>query len=86
MLQAIVRWSLGNRAVVLVLAALFLLAGFYAAAHARLDAFPEFAPPQVIVQTEAPGLSALDVEQLVTLPLEQALIGTAGLDVIRSRV
>src|SRR6185437_14917604 len=85
MLQAIVYWSLHNRAVVVVLAVLFLLAGLYAVDHARLDAFPEFAPPQVIVQTEAPGLSAREVEQLVTLPTEQALSGTPGLDVLRSR-
>jgi CzcA family heavy metal efflux pump len=85
MLQALVSWSLHNRAVVMVLAALLLLGGLYAAGHARLDAFPEFAPPQVIVQTEAPGLSANEVEQLVTLPIEQALSGTPGLDVLRSR-
>ncbi len=85
MLQTIVHWSLNNRAVVLVLSTLLLLAGLYAAEYARLDAFPEFAPPLVIIQTEAPGLSAREVEQLVTLPLEQALNGTPGLDVLRSR-
>jgi CzcA family heavy metal efflux pump len=85
MLQAIVSWSLHNRAAVLVLAVLLLLGGLYAAGHAHLDAFPEFAPPQVIVQTEAPGLSAREVEQLVTLPIEQALSGAAGLEALRSR-
>lgn len=85
MLQALVRWSLHNRAVVIVLALLLLLAGLYAANHARLDAFPEFAPPQVIVQIEAPGLSAREVEQLVTQPSEQALSGTPNLEVLRSR-
>ena len=85
MLQAIVRWSSHNRAVVMVLAGLFLAAGVYSASHAHLDAFPEFAPPQVIIQTEAPGLSAREVEQLVTLPLEQSLSGTADLEVLRSR-
>ncbi len=85
MLQTIVRWSLLNRAAVMVLAGLFLAAGAYSASQARLDAFPEFAPPKVIVQTEAPGLSATEVEQLVTLPIEQAISGTADLEVIRSR-
>src|SRR5918912_3193920 len=85
MLQAIVSWSLHNRVVVVVLAALLLLFGFYAAGHAKLDVFPEFAPPQVVVQTESPGLSAGEVEQLVTLPLEQALNGLPGLDVLRSQ-
>src|SRR5437870_778710 len=85
MLQAIVRWCLHNRAVVVVLAVLLMGGGFYAAGHARLDVFPEFAPPQVIVQTEAPGLSPNDVEQLVTLPIEQAINGIPSLDVLRSQ-
>ncbi|HEU4400552.1 MAG TPA: efflux RND transporter permease subunit, partial [Candidatus Polarisedimenticolia bacterium] len=46
--------------------------------------FPEFAPPQVTIQTEAPGLSAAEVEALVTIPLEQALNGTPGLETLRS--
>src|SRR5690242_1285992 len=85
MLQAIVRWSLYNRAVVVVLAVLLLAAGFYAAGHSRLDVFPEFAPPQAVVQTEAPGLSPREVEQLVTLPIEQAVNGLPSLDVLRSQ-
>jgi CzcA family heavy metal efflux pump len=85
MLQAIVEFSIRNRVVVLVLAALLLAGGFYAAQHARLDVFPEFTPPQAIVQTEAPGRSAPEVEQLVTLPIEQALNGIARLDVLRSQ-
>lgn len=85
MLQAVVKWSLHNRAVVVVLSVLLLFAGAYASIQSQLDAFPEFAPPQVIVQTEAPGLSAQEVEQLVTLPLEQAVTGVSGLEFIRSR-
>ncbi len=85
MLQAIVRWSIQNRAVVVVLSGLLLAFGFYAAEHARLDVFPEFVPPQVVVQTEAPGLAADEVEPLVTLPIEQALLGIPGLDVLRSQ-
>src|SRR5436305_696224 len=85
MLNAIVQWSLTNRAVVVVLAVLLLLAGAYAAGNAKLDVFPEFVPPQVVVQTEAPGLSANEVEPLVTLPIEQALNGIPGLDVLRSQ-
>ena len=66
--------------------AVFLLAyGGYAATRAKLDVFPEFAPPEVVVQTECPGLSPAEVEQLVTLPVETALSGLPGLDVIRSR-
>jgi CzcA family heavy metal efflux pump len=85
MLQALVSWSLHNRVIVVVLAALLLLVGIYAAGHARLDVFPEFAPPQVIVQTEAPGLSPVEVEQLVTLPLEMALNGIPRLALLRSQ-
>src|SRR5204863_4138494 len=55
------------------------------AGRARLDVFPEFAPPQVVVQTEAPGLSPLEVEQLVTLPIEQAVNGIPRLETLRSQ-
>src|SRR5437868_6666506 len=85
MLQAIVHSSLRNRAIVVALAVLLLAAGFYAALHSRLDVFPEFAPPQVVVQTEAPGLSPREVEQLVTLPVEAAVNGIPNLDVVRSQ-
>ncbi len=85
MLQSLVSWSIHNRVVVVVLAALVLLGGFYAAGHARLDVFPEFAPPQVVIQTEAPGLSPIEVEQLVTLPVEQVINGVPGLQVLRSQ-
>jgi Cu/Ag efflux pump CusA len=85
MLQALVNWSLKNRFVVAGLAALLLAAGFWATGRARLDVFPEFAPPQVVVQTEAPGLSASEVEQLVTLPVENAVNGVPQLDVLRSQ-
>jgi Cu/Ag efflux pump CusA len=85
MLQALVDWSIHNRVVVLVMAGLLLGLGVYAADHAKLDVFPEFAPPQVVIQTEAPGLSAGEVEQLVTLPIEAAVNGTPRLDVLRSQ-
>src|SRR5690348_13107857 len=85
MLQAIVRWSIENRVVVVALSVLLLVLGFVAVEGANLDVFPEFVPPQVVVQTEAPGLAADEVEPLVTLPLEQALNGLPGLDVLRSQ-
>ncbi len=85
MLQAIVQWSIKNRVVVVVLSALLLAFGLHAAEHAKLDVFPEFVPPQVVVQTEVPGLSASEVEPLVTMPIEQALNGVPGLDVLRSQ-
>ena len=85
MLQTIVHWSIHNRIVVVVLAAMLIGVGMFATANARLDVFPEFAPPQVVVQTECPGLSAADVEQLVTLPIEMAVQGISRLDVLRSK-
>lgn len=85
MLQAVVAWSLGNRVVVVALAVLLLVLGAYAAGHARRDVFPEFAPPEVVIQTEAPGLSPLEVEQLVTTPVEAAVNGVPRLAVLRSR-
>src|SRR5437773_5147475 len=85
MLQAIVHWSIHSRFVVIILAILLLGLGLYAAGHAKLDVFPEFAPPQVVIQTEAPGLSPAEVEQLVTLPIETAVNGIPRLDVLRSQ-
>ena len=58
MLNRIVQFSLRHRGVVIALAAIVIAYGFYVAARTRLDVFPEFAPPQVVVQTEAPGLSS----------------------------
>lgn len=85
MLSAIIAWSIRRRGVVVVLAAILLLIGGYAARRSRLDVFPEFAPPLVVVQTEAPGLSPLEVEQLVTMPLETAINGVSRLASLRSQ-
>jgi CzcA family heavy metal efflux pump len=85
MLQAIVDWSIKNRVVVVALAVLLLGLGMYAAANAKLDVFPEFAPPRVVLQTEAPGLSPAEVEQLVTLPIETAVNGVPRLSLLKSQ-
>jgi CzcA family heavy metal efflux pump len=84
MLAAIVRCAVRCRGVVLALAALLLVYGVYDLGRAGLDIFPEFAPKLVIVQTESPGLSAEQVELLVTQPLENALSGLIGLSFVRS--
>ncbi len=62
-----------------------LLAGFWAARNAPLDVFPEFVPSTVDIQTEAPGFTAQQVEQLVTKPIENAVNGATGLATIRSQ-
>jgi CzcA family heavy metal efflux pump len=84
MLNRIILWSLEHRAVVLALAVLLLVFGIRAVRESPLDVFPDFAPPQVVIQTEAPGLSPEEVEQLVSVPLESAINGTANLEAIRS--
>ncbi len=84
MVARLVGEALRHRTVVLLLAAALLAAGIFSARHASLEVFPEFAPPVVEVQTEAPGLAAEDVEALVTRPIEQALGGTPGVTTMRS--
>lgn len=84
MLNRIVGWSLENRLIVVVLAGFLIYFGIRAASESPLDVFPDFAPPQVVMQTEAQGLSPDEVEQLVSLPLENALNGTPDLETIRS--
>src|SRR5262245_41811288 len=84
MVTTLVWFSLRNRLIVLSLAGLLLGVGVVAASRSPLDIFPEFAPPQVVIQTEALGLSAEEVEALVTIPLEYALNGTNGLVTLRS--
>ena len=84
MLQAIVQFSLRFRGVVLTLACLLVAYGGWIAAHAKLDVFPEFVPPTVTVQTEAPGLSPEQVETLVTRPVENAINGLGSQESIRS--
>lgn len=84
MLGGIVGFALRNRTIVLVLAAVLFFGGLYTTWHAPMDVFPEFATPQVTVETEAPGLTAEEVEALVTLRLERAVSGAPGLKTFRS--
>lgn len=81
----IVETSLRYRYLVIFLAVVLMVAGIGRLRNSAVDVFPEFAPPRVEVQTLSMGLSATDVEELVTVPLEQALNGVPGLDVMRSR-
>ena len=85
MLSKLVAFSVRFRGVVVALAMLMLGYGAYQLSNASLDIFPEFAPKQVIIQTEAQGLTAEQVEILVTQPLENALRGLVGLESVRSQ-
>jgi CzcA family heavy metal efflux pump len=84
MLAAIVRGSLANPRIVTALSLLIALLGVAALLSARLDVFPDFAPPHLLVQAEAPGLDAMQVESLVTRPLEDLLAGADNVATVRS--
>src|SRR5487761_460582 len=84
MLKSIVRFSLRHRGVVIALACALLAYGVYSLRTASYDVFPEFAPPEVSIQVEAPGLSPQQVEELVTQPIENAIVGVSGVSVVRS--
>ena len=85
MIRSIVGTSLKFRYIVLALAAGMMVFGIFQIPKMPVDAFPEFAPPRVEIQTPCLGLSADEVEQLVTVPLEQAFNGLDGLDLMRSK-
>ncbi len=84
MLNRIVHFSLKFRGVVVTLSCLLVGYGIYVAAHAKLDVFPNFVPPEVTVETEAPGLSPEQVEVLVTRPIENTINGLGNMASLRS--
>jgi CzcA family heavy metal efflux pump len=83
-LNWIVHFSLRFRGVVIALACMLTGYGIYTAAHAKLDVLPNFVPPEVEVQTEAPGLSPEQVEILVTRPIENTINGLGNMASLRS--
>ena len=84
-LREIVVHSLNQRLAVMVGAVVLAVAGYRAVLDTPIDVFPEFAPPLVEVQTEAPGLSTVEVESLVTVPIEGALSGVSWVKTMRSK-
>ena len=85
MMRWIVGTSLKFRFIVLAIAGLMMLSGVGQLRDVPVDVFPEFAPPKVEIQTISWGLNSAEVESLITVPLEEALNGVPGLDVIRSK-
>lgn len=85
MIRALLSGCLRHRVVLVILAAIGVVLGVVRIRDARIDAFPEFAPPRVEVQTEAPGLSTLEVETLITRAIEESLAGTPHAVGIRSK-
>src|SRR5215217_989250 len=85
LMQRIVATSLRFRWIVLFLAAATLAVGFVQIPETKVDVFPEFAPPRVEIQTIALGNSSNEVEELITVPIENQLNGIEGLDELRSK-
>ena len=84
MLDRTIRFSLSNRFLIIVVALLLVVAGFYQATRLPIDVLPDLNRPRVTIMTECPGLAPEEVESLITLPLETALIGTTGVEALRS--
>ena len=84
MLNKIIGFSLKNRILVLVASVLLLIGGTYTAMHTEVDVFPDLNAPTVVIMTEANGMAAEEVEQLVTFPVETAVNGATGVRRVRS--
>ena len=84
MLSSMIQWAIARRWLVIVGAIILTIWIFRTIIQMPLDVFPTFAPPQVEIQTEAPGLAPEEVESLVTLPIESAINGTPGVSAVRS--
>ena len=84
MLSGVIEWSLSNRALVIALFVLMALSGLYAATRIPVDAVPDLVNVQVQVVTEAGTLPPLEVERLITYPVELAMSGLPGVEELRS--
>lgn len=84
MIDKLIQWSLGNRTLVLALAAAFLLWGGYVTARMPIDVLPDLTAPTVTVLAEARGMAPTDLESLVTFPIETAMNGASGVRRVRS--
>ena len=84
MIDGLIRWSLAHRTIVMALAAAFLVWGGWTASRIPLDVLPDLTAPTVTILAEAPGMDPLEIESLVTFPIESVLNGAAGVRRVRS--
>ncbi len=84
MIDRIIRWSLGNRLLVLAAAGLLMVWGGWSSLKAPVDVFPDLTAPSVTIVSEAHGMPPEDVERLVTFPIETAMNGAGGVRRVRS--
>ena len=85
MMSALVKFSIRFSGVIIGIASLVVMYGIYSLNRSNLDVFPEFSPTQLVIQTEAPGLSTDLVESLVSQPIENSISGTVGIELMRSQ-
>src|SRR5262245_51778941 len=85
MLNALIRFSLTHRTLVLVACVVVLVYGGYLSSTLPIDVFPDLDRPRVVILTECPGLSSEEVETLVTWPIETGLLGAGGVEAVRSQ-
>src|SRR4051794_26496481 len=85
MLNAVIRFALQYRVLIVVSSLAVLVYGGYLAAGMPIDVFPDLDRPRVVVMTECPGMAAEEVETLVSFPLESALLGATGVQAVRSQ-
>src|SRR5688572_18880319 len=84
MLDKIIQWSIKNRLIVVVAAIALLIYGGVVALRTPVDVFPDLTAPTVTILTESHGMAPEEVEALVSLPIEAAMNGTAGVFRVRS--
>ena len=84
MLDALIRFSLQQRMLVAAVACLLTAVGVWQSVQLPIDVFPDLNRPRVVILTEAPGMAPEEIETLITVPLETAMNGAAGVEHVRS--